>query len=393
MTGKRKKLAIVVSHPIQHFCPLYRSFSKNPTVEVKVFFASAIGYKQYQDKNFSQSVVWNNLKLDEFNHVFLNGDALLPSNKDLDAPTIMFELERFRPDGIITYGYFQKFQRRVHDWANNRNVPLFYISDAENRQYRPKWKRIFKFCFLRWYLKKINYFLTVGDENESYYKLYGVSPDRFIRMHYSIDIELYRNAYQKKDEYRHQIHTEYGVGSNEIVISVVGKLVEWKNQGHLIDLLHRLEQKQIKAHLFILGTGPQMEQLKEQSTKLKFNQAYFPGFVDPLDLPKFYAASDIYIHPAKVEPHSLAISEAIYMSCPIIISNTCGSYGPTDDVQENKNGFIYKFGDLDMLEKFTVQLIQDKTMRMKFAEYSHEIAEKFQRRAHVECLEDIIRKI
>lgn len=393
MTGKRKKLAIVVSHPIQHFCPLYRSFSKNPNVDVKVFFATAIGYKQYQDKNFGLSVVWNNLKLEELNHVFLNGDALLPSSKDLDAPTLVAELESFKPDGIITYGYFQKFQKRVHVWANGRKIPLFYISDAENKQYRPKWKKVIKFFYLHWYFKKINYFLTVGDENESYYKLYGVRPNRFIRMHYSLDIELYREAFLKKDEFRNQVRAQYKINSNDIVISVVGKLVEWKNQIHLIELLYRLEHKQIKAHLFILGTGSQMEQLKEQSTILKINKTYFPGFVDPLDLPKYYAATDIYIHPARIEPHSLAISEAIYMGCPIIISSTCGSYGVNDDVQENKNGFIYKFGDLETLEKYTLQLIQDKSMRDSFAEYSHNIAEKFQKRAHVECLEKIIEKI
>lgn len=393
MKTEKFNLAIVVSHPIQHFCPQYISFSQLPNVHVKLFFASMLGYKKYVDKNFGKEISWNNLRLDEFDHVFLNGEQVLPSSKELDAPSLEAELSAFGPDAIITYGYFQKFQRRGHQWANRNKIPLAYITDAENRQHRQWAKRLIKFFALRWYFRKIDYFFTVGNANEAYYKLYGVDSKRFIRMHYPIDIDLYSEAFENREVHRKEIRGKYNIPADMFVISVVGKLVEWKHQSHLIDLLAHLERIGKKAHVIILGSGVTMAMIKEKAQGLKTNVAHFAGFVDPLDLPKYYAASDLYLHPARIEPHSLAISEAIFMGCPVVLSDRCGSYGETDDVQIGKNGFVYPFGDIDAMASKVVQIMDDKELQKRFSQYSVEISRQFQLRAHGECIKELIERV
>lgn len=393
MPEKKFKVAIVVSHPIQHFCPQYISFSKIEGVEVKLFFASMLGYKKYKDKNFGQEISWNNLRLDEFDHVFMNGEQVLPSSKELDAPSVVDELNKFQPDTIITYGHFQKFQRRAHNWAISNGKPIVYITDSENRQKRKWWKLLAKFLLLRWYFKKVNYFFTVGNSNEAYFETYGVSRNKMVRMHYPIDVDVYSVAYKNKHELRHTIREKYGIPADEFVIAVVGKLVTWKNQDHLIDLLLNLEKKGKKAHAFILGSGSTMDVLNEKAAQLKVNKVHFTGFVDPLELPSYYAAIDTYVHPASIEPHSLAISEAIYMGCPVVLSDTCGSYGETDDVQVNKNGYVYHFGDIEELSQKIQKLMDDVSLREQFSSYSRQSSLKFQQRAHRESLLDVINRI
>jgi glycosyltransferase involved in cell wall biosynthesis len=386
-------VAIIVSHPIQHFCPQYISFTKMKGVEVKLFFASMLGYKKYVDKNFGQEISWNNLRLEEFNHKFLNGEQVLPSTKELDAPSVTEELDSFNPDAIITYGHFQKVQRRAHQWAKINNVPIVYITDSENRQRRKWYKRLAKFFLLRQYYNKVNYFFTVGDANEAYFKLYGVPEKKFIRMHYPIDVDVYADAYQNKAALRNKIREQYGIPENDFAIAVVGKLVTWKNQEHLIDLLIDLESKGHKAHAFILGSGKTLDSLKQKAEQLKVNKVHFTGFVDPLELPSYYAAIDAYVHPASIEPHSLAISEAIYMGCPVILSNTCGSYGDTDDVQVNKNGFVYNFGDIAELSEKVVKLLNDRQLLQHFGDHSRKISLNFQQRAHKQSMLDLISKV
>jgi len=393
MENRTFKLGIVVSHPIQHFCPQYVSFSNIPGVKVKTFFASALGFMKYFDTNFGKEISWGNLKMDDFDHVFLNGEEILPSDKNLDAPSLEAELKTFNPDAIISYGYFQKVQRRVHKWANRNKVPIVYITDAENRQKRLIWKRLAKLFFLRYYLKRIDYFFTVGNANETYYKLYGVNSAKFIRMHYPIDIDVYSNAFLNREILRKKVREEYRISNDEFVISVVGKLVEWKNQVHLIDLLENLEKNKKRAHVFILGSGEMMHTIKKRAEVLRDNKVYFVGFVDPLELPKYYAASDLYLHPARIEPHSLALSEAIYMGCPIVISDRCGSYGISDDVQEGKNGFVYKFGDIKDMSSKVELLINNEDLRISFSSRSIEISRQFQKRAHGQCLIDLIKHI
>ncbi|UEG52653.1 glycosyltransferase family 4 protein [Mucilaginibacter daejeonensis] len=348
-----------------------------------------MGYKSYLDKNFGQEIVWNNLRLDEFDHMFLNGDAVLPSTAQLDAPNLEEELELFKPDVVLNYGYYHKVQKRLYNWASSKKVPIVYMTDAENRQKRKLWKSILKYFYLSWRFRKISYFFTIGDENESYYKTYGADPKKFIRMHHPIDIDFYKNAYEDRVTLRKDIRDRYDIPERDFVMSVVGKLVHWKNQSHLIDLLYDLESKGRKAHVIMLGSGAMMDELKEKAKGLKQSRVHFAGFVDPLQLPSFYAASDLYAHPASIEPHSLAISEAVYMGCPAIISDRCGSYGPDDDVQDGKNGYVYEFGNIAQLSQQVIKLMDDEVLRHNFSEYSHQIAVKFQERSHRGCIDEL----
>ena len=388
MTSKRK-IAIVVSHPIQHFCPQYISFASNNNFTVKVYFASTLGLKKYVDLNFKQEISWGNLNLDLFEHEFLNGDAIIQTDRNIDAPSLENALSFFKPDIVITYGYFQRLQRRAHRWAKRNNVILAYISDGELRQFRSSWKALLKHFYLRSYFRNIDYFLTVGDANEAFYKRYGVPGSKLLRMHFPIDLSFYAKAWEHRHEFGNHIRIKYSIPNNEFVLSVVGKLVSWKNQDHIIEALKLLEKEEIFLHLFIIGSGEMMEVWKKEITVLTKSKVYFTGFINVEDLPSYYAATDVYIHPASIEPHSIAISEAIYMGCPVIISDRCGSYGFNDDVQIGKNGFVYKFGNIQQLTKLIVKLIKDQKLRAKFGALSHEISVKFQHQSHFGIIEDL----
>jgi len=387
------RIALVVSHPIQHFCPQYASFSKDKSIEFKVYFASALGKEKYYDANFKMEIAWSNLYLDQFDHHFLNGDQVLQSNRELDAPSLEMELQNYEPDLLIVYGYFQKLQRRAYRWAFNNGVKLAYISDSELRHKRNFLKEYLKYFYITKHFSKIDYFLTVGNANEDFYKYYGVPSASMIRMHFPIDLQLYEKSFQLRGSLRNEIRLKYVISGNECVISVVGKLVPWKNQDHLIDVLYLLENEDISLHVFVIGSGEMMEVWRAKASKLKRSKVHFVGFVDSGDLPAFYAATDIYVHPASVEPHSIAVSEAIYMGCPVIVSDRCGSYGETDDVQEGKNGCVFKFGDIDSLAEKICLLVNDAAMRSRFGQYSRQLGLQFQERAHHGIVEKLIKNL
>ena len=124
--------------------------------------------------------------------------------------------------------------------------------------------------------------------------------------------------------------------------------------------------------------------------QLLFSKVFFTGFVTIEELPAYYASSDIYVHPAEIEPHSIAVSEAIFMGLPVIISDRCGSYGPSDDVQENKNGFVYKFGDVFELSEKIKCLAGNQSLRHTFSEFSRHIAVQHQTKSHQGIVDDLI---
>jgi glycosyltransferase involved in cell wall biosynthesis len=387
------KIAIVVSHPIQHFCPQYVSFARHKKITLKVFFGSALGYKKYLDENFKQEISWDNLNLHLFDHVFLNGETVLPADRRLDAINLERALADFRPQLVIGYGYFQKLQRRAKRWANAEGVPVAYISDAEARQVRHPIKTMLKQLLVAKYFRSIKYFLTVGDANEAFYRRHGVKEAQLLRMHFPIDLITYKAAYAEKDILNIKTRNRYDIGISENVLVVVGKLSPWKNQDHIIDAMKLLEDKAVITHLFILGSGEMEAAWKKKAALLKHSKVHFPGFVSINDLPAYYAAADLYVHPASVEPHSIAISEAIYMGCPIVLSDRCGSYGDTDDVKEGENGIVFPFGNIAALAGAIQRLVSDKNLREAFAAKSHLRAVAFQQVAHQTIIDKLVERV
>jgi glycosyltransferase involved in cell wall biosynthesis len=294
---------------------------------------------------------------------------------------------------IFIYGYFQKLQRRAYHWALKNRVPIAYISDSELRHKRNLAKEILKTFYLRNYFSKIDFFLTMGNANEDFYKKYGVADNKMIRMHYPIDFFAYQKSYSQKEWLRDQIRDQYCINENEIVISVVGKLVKWKNQDHIIEAMKLLENKGTYLTLFILGSGEMKEQWEQKSNELKKSKVFFPGFVKIDQLPSYYAATDIYVHPASLEPHSVAISEAVMMGCPVIVSDRCGSYGKEDDVQIEKNGYVFQFGNIEDLAQKIKSLAMNDEKRRLFGEYSHSMALAFQHRSHFGVIENLLKEI
>ena len=284
-------------------------------------------------------------------------------------------------------------QRRAHRWALLNNVKLAYISDSELRHSRNKWKELIKYFFIKNYFSKINYFLSVGDANEEFYRHYGVREDKMIRMHFPIDVVEFEARFAEKADLRRLTREKYRIPEDQLVLSVVGKLVPWKSQDHIIDAMQVLEKEGIHVCLFILGSGEMLEPWKTKCDILKKSVVHFTGFVNPEELPAYYAATDIYVHPASIEPHSIAISEAIYMGCPVVISDRCGSYGETDDLQIGRNGYIFEFGNINDLASKLMMLIKDSEKRKKFGSYSHEVGLLTQSISHDLVMKELISHI
>jgi glycosyltransferase involved in cell wall biosynthesis len=284
-------------------------------------------------------------------------------------------------------------QKRAYQWAIKNKVALAYISDTELRQQRNKIKEWLKSIYLRRHFSKINYFFTVGNANEEFYAKHGVTSNKMVRMHFPIDLQQYERAYSQKSELNHQIRNQYAIEEDAIILLVVGKLVSWKSQDHIIDAMKVLEEQGYTTHLFMLGSGEMQEAWVKKSNELKKSKVYFPGFVSIELLPLYYAASDIYLCPAAIEPHSIAISEAVYMGCPVVLSNRSGSYGPEDDVKEGENGRVFPFGDIQFLAAVLKKMIVDKEERKIFSYNSHQRAVGFQQTAHYGIMEKLRDKL
>lgn len=384
--GNKKKLAIVISHVIQHFIPQYENWSNDKDWEIKVFFGTRAGTEKYYDNQFKMEIKWDVSQLDHFDHTFIKNTNKHP-DEHFDSGIIESNLEHFNPDFILIYGYSQTLQRKSKSWALRNGVKIIYFSDSELRHSRNILKVIFKKIWLTQYFKDISYFLTTGNSNEEYLLNYNILSNKIIRSSYPIDISLYEEKWNIKDKLRYDIRRNLNIREPEIIISMVGKFVPWKRQIDIIKALILLDKdSSLKLKLILIGTGELEEELKHEAKKLNNHSVIYIGFVAPTELPALYAATDIYIHSSEIEPHSVAISEAIYMGCPIVLSDKCGSYGTHDDVQLGINGFTYECGNIEKLASIILNLSHNSELRESFSFNSHRIADHNQKISHFHTL-------
>jgi glycosyltransferase involved in cell wall biosynthesis len=381
--GMRKafRVAVVISHPIQHFCPQYSSWATLPGVDLKVFFASKHGLVAYDDKNFGRIVKWDGIKLD-FPHEFLHdadGKAIGPA---IDSTDLAERLSVYSPDVVVVYGYSQALQRRALRWAKSKSVPALMFSDSELRAARSWVKRLVKAIILPPVFRNASLFLSVGDANEAYYRNYGVSDDRMIRCFFPIDVSHYDSVLANRDECRNRIRSLLGIPADHRVLLMVGKLVSWKRQVDLVRFSNAMQDERDDVTVVLMGTGSAEASLRAVTRRVGVGGVMFGGFVSPELLAEYYCASDIYVHCSDREPHSIAISEAIYCGLPVVLSNRCGSYGPTDDVQPGLNGLVYRCGDIRHMSARLLHVLNDFELHERMSEASKRIGREHQALAH-----------
>ena len=381
----KKRIAVVVSHPIQHFCPQYSSWAALDGVDLRVFFASRHGLDPYEDKNFARTVQWNQLVLD-FPHEFLPGAATRRLDARIDCIEIEARLSEFAPHIVVAYGYAQPLQRRTMRWVKSNAKQSIMIGDSELRSRRGFGKRALKSMLLPRIFSKIDLFLSVGDANEAYYRHYGVDERKLIRGFFPIDIRAFAAEDCGRDDRRARLRADLGIPDSHVVLLMVGKLVAWKRQKDLVEFSNRMQTCRGDVTVVYAGTGPDEQRLREETQKCGAGGVIFAGFIPPSELVDFYYAADVYVHCSEVEPHSLAVSEAIYSSLPVVLSDRCGSYGPSDDVREGLNGFVYPCGDIEKLSAALLALIERSELRTSMATESRRIAVENQSLAHGKAL-------
>ena len=64
----------------------------------------------------------------------------------------------------------------------------------------------------------------------------------------------------------------------------------------------------------------------------------FAGFFQKAELPRLYAAADVFVFPTLGDPYGLVVDEAMACSLPIISTSAAGEI--RDRVESGVNGFV-----------------------------------------------------
>jgi len=347
------RLAIVISHPIQHFVPFYRAIAKERSIELKVFFCSRIGSETFHDPEMGVSFKWDADFTSGYDYDFLpEADRIVSiSFSSVDNPSIGAALTAFVPDAVMVSGYAQKTALRALFWSRKRGIPVLMASDGYlGGKYRSLVGWAARACIFCPLLAQASAFLTVGDENERMYAHFGVSANRMFRTPLPIDENLFLRVRDERTSRRARLRSELRIGEADLVFLSIGKLSPRKRPGDFVEATLQLGETPRDERVFavLCGDGAERDALALRVAGAT-ERIRLAGFVNLDRLPDFYAAADILVHPSEADPHPLACSEAACVGLPMIVSDHVGAIGPTDIARPAKNTIVYPCGDIGAL--------------------------------------------
>ncbi len=136
------RLAVVVSHPIQYYAPLWRALARAPGVELRVLFASRIGLDKTYDVEMKTELAWATDLTGGYSHEFLaEAAAFQRTGFHLDNPSVSAALSRFRADAVILHGYASKTMLRALAWCKLNGARALLTADSSMHGVAPGWRR------------------------------------------------------------------------------------------------------------------------------------------------------------------------------------------------------------------------------------------------------------
>lgn len=370
------RIAVVISHPIQHFAPLHRKLASLGGIELKVFFCANWGAQPHFDREFGIELKWDIPLLDGYAFEFLPGEEGVKwlGFTGCDNPSIGSALQVFQPDVVQVFGYAHRTMWRTIDWCHRKRIPVLLHSDSNAAALVPYWKRVVKAIVVGSFYRWVDGACFVGDNNYNYHVRYGLPKDRLFPGALPIDLERLIQSVGDRSVARREIRAKYGIPDEAFVTIFSGKLSLRKAPAHLLSAIQRCAERGANVWALFVGDGVELPRLRELVEAHDFRNLAFAGFVNQNSIGKYYAASDVLVVTSAYDPHPLVLPEAGCFGLPAIVSDRLGCTGKSDTARVGENAFVYPFADIDALTDCLIKLYSDENLYLSMSKAAFKIA-------------------
>lgn len=396
-----KKLAIISTHPIQYYAPIFRLLAKK--IEIKVYYTADGSLNRY-DEGFKKHIEWDLPLLDGYNYQFVKNVSKTPGThhfKGIINPDLNMQIKIFNPNAILIYGWAYSSHLKVLRTFKNK-IPIYFRGDSNLLDKLPIIKQLSKKVFLKWIYSHIDKAFYVGEANKNYFEKYGLKDQQLHFASHAVDNE--RFSQERKVE-ADRLRQKFGVADQEILILFAGKFEVKKNPSLLLEAFNALNLA--NAHLLFVGNGVlegslkrKVEGVAERMVNEQFfdyaqddsikKRIHFMDFQNQTEMPVVYQACDLFCLPSKGpgETWGLAVNEAMAAGKAVLVSTKVGC--AVDLVKPGINGEVFKSNDLDDLMKKLGELTGSKEKLTKMGIQSQQIIQNWSFEKQVEAIVDTI---
>ncbi|MEH2312072.1 MAG: glycosyltransferase family 4 protein [Nostoc sp.] len=325
------KLAILLTHPVQYFAPVFRELAQQPNLQLKVFFGCNHGVIPREDPNFGVVFQWDCQPTAGFEHEFLSHNSLedLKGLRGIKLAAKAFTaINHYQPDAVLIFAYSPTFitvsTLLLCLTGHKLMLRAETTDEALSRSYiKDKIRQL----SLSLYYRQFTHFFPIGTDSINHYLRMGVDKSRMTLAHYAIDIQFFQKQVDFWLPQRETLRNQLGIAKTDRVLMYCGKIFPPKDP-LLIPKAFTLLPVSGKNNLWLLaiGEGEMRSQFEKLSKEELGARAIFFGFKNQSELGKYYAIADALILPSKSgETWGLVVNEALQFGLKVILSDRVGS--------------------------------------------------------------------
>jgi glycosyltransferase involved in cell wall biosynthesis len=344
--SRELSLAVVSTHPVQYYAPLFRRLAAEPGLAVKVFYLWDFGARERHDPGFGRVLRWDVDLLGGYEHEFVPNASRGPGTHHfwgIDNPTLPARVAELRPDAALLVGYNYASFLRLLVSPRLARCRFLLRGDSHRLVLRRGPKAALKRLLLALLLKRFAGFPYVGQANRRYYLEHGVAQQKLFFAPHAVDNDRFTAAGAGADGAARAWRRELGIADGRRVVLFAGKFEPVKRPADLIDAFRAAAAPD--ATLLLVGSGPLEAQLRARAAGLP--DVRFAPFQNQSLMPRTLAAADVVALPSASESWGLIINEALCLGRPVIVSDTVGC--AEDLVRPGHNGWVFPAGDVAAL--------------------------------------------
>jgi glycosyltransferase involved in cell wall biosynthesis len=353
------RLAVLASHPVQYYSPLYRELAKR--LELSVFYAHQATPDQQAAAGFGVNFDWDLELLEGYRHVFLTNIARNPNAghfNGCDSPDIGEAFDEHGVfDALLVMGWHLKVYWQGGFAAKRRGMKLIVRGDSHLDTPRHWIKRLIKRAVYPIFLRTFDAALYVGQRNKKYYRFYCYPETHLFFSPHCVDNERFsRDSTALAGAVMRE---RLGIAAEEKVVLFAGKLVEFKRPLDVIDAVVRMKTlSSTSVHVIVAGSGP-LERVIRDRARESGIVTHFLGFQNQSKMPAVYAASDVLVLPSTGrETWGLVCNEALASGKPVVVSSAVGC--AQDLAYDGTVGRVYPVGDIPALSDALKSMLSER---------------------------------
>jgi glycosyltransferase involved in cell wall biosynthesis len=362
-------LAILTTHPVQYYAPVFRELAARPGVELQVFYGWKGAVDSTLDRGFGQAFAWDVPLLEGYSFEFLENVAADPGTHHtggIDCPQVVNRIQASKPDALLVYGWnYRSHQQALRGFYGR--LPILFRGDSTLLDERPGWRQWARRLYLRRVYRNIDVALSVGTANRAYFMAHGLPESRIRYVPHSVDHSFFADPDGQHIQAARRWRETLGIPGHAPVILFAGKLESKKAPDLLLKAFQGLGHP--TAHLVFGGTGPLETELKRDAPA----RVHFVGFQNQSRMPVLYRLGDMLILPSRGpgETWGLALNEAMACGRAVIASDKTGA--ALDLIQPGQNGFVFSSGNLTALTAVLQESLADPERLKKMGRQSLQI--------------------